>query len=61
VTRDLHLHQSFRFADHISILLEPASAGTAASPRSGSRVGSGDFGQTARNLAEPWPALGLGE
>jgi Uncharacterized protein conserved in bacteria len=61
VTRDLHLHQSFRFVDDISILLQPASAGTAVSLRSGSRVGSGDLSQTGRNLAELWQALGLVE
>jgi uncharacterized protein (DUF1499 family) len=51
----------FRFVDDISILLEPASGGTAVSARSGSRVGRGDFGQNRRNLAELWQALGLGE
>lgn len=61
MTRDLHLHRSFRFVDDISILLQPASTGTAVSLGSGSRVGSGDFGQTGRNLAELWQALGLGE
>ena len=47
----------FRFADDLTIRLEPAGGGTRVHVRSQSRVGKSDFGQNRRNVMELFGAL----